>query len=50
LIIGNKNEFCTLSILGNETEARKSGKESHPSRVLFIGPRKRLEDYYALRA
>jgi hypothetical protein len=25
-----------------------SGKEPHPSRVLFIGPSKRLNDYYAL--
>jgi hypothetical protein len=28
----------------------RSGKESHPSRVLFIGLRKRLNDYYAPRA
>jgi hypothetical protein len=27
----------------------KSGKEPHPPRVLFIGPSKRLNDYYAPR-
>jgi hypothetical protein len=26
-----------------------SGKEPHPSRVLYIGPSKRLNDYYAPR-
>jgi hypothetical protein len=28
----------------------KSDKESHPSRALYIGPSKRLNDYYASRA
>jgi hypothetical protein len=27
-----------------------SGKEPHPSRDLYIGPNKRLNDYYAPRA
>jgi hypothetical protein len=27
-----------------------SGKEPQPSRVLYIGPSKRLNDYYAPRA
>jgi hypothetical protein len=27
-----------------------SGKKLHPSRVLYIGPSKRLNDYYAPRA
>jgi hypothetical protein len=26
-----------------------SGKESHPSRMLYIGPSKRLNDYYGSR-
>jgi hypothetical protein len=37
----------TLSIVKMKLE---SGKEPHPFRVLFIGPSKRLNDYYALRA
>jgi hypothetical protein len=40
---------ATLSNLENENEARRSGKEPHPSRVLFIGSNKRLNDYYATR-
>jgi hypothetical protein len=28
----------------------RSGKESHPSRVLYIGSNRRLNDYYAPRA
>jgi hypothetical protein len=28
----------------------ESGKELYPSRVLYIGPSKRLNDYYAPRA
>jgi hypothetical protein len=28
----------------------ESGNESHPSRVLYIGSNKRLNDYYAPRA
>jgi hypothetical protein len=27
-----------------------SGKEPQPSRILYIGPSKRLNDYYAPRA
>jgi hypothetical protein len=30
-----------------QNDSRKSGKESHPSSVLFIVPSKRLKDYYA---
>jgi hypothetical protein len=33
--------------LGNANEAMRSGKEAHPSRVLFICRSKRLKDYYA---
>jgi hypothetical protein len=30
-----------------QNKNRKSGKESHPTRVLFIGPSKTLKDYNA---
>jgi hypothetical protein len=33
--------------LGNGNENMRSGKEPHPSRVLFICPSKRLKDHYA---
>jgi hypothetical protein len=51
LIIGTRKLVDgSLSNLENENEARRSGKELHPSRVLFIGSSKRLKDYYAPRA
>jgi hypothetical protein len=49
LIIGIKtSSWITLSKLRSANENRRSGKEPHPSRVLFIGRNKRLKDYYAL--
>jgi hypothetical protein len=49
LIIGIKiSSWLTLSKLRSANENRRSGKEPHPSRVLFIGRNKRLKDYYAL--
>jgi hypothetical protein len=33
----------------NVKMALRIGKESHPSRVLYIGPNKRINDYYAPR-
>jgi hypothetical protein len=38
------------SNLGMQKMKVGSGKEPHPSRVLYIGPNKRLNDYYAPRA
>jgi hypothetical protein len=49
LIIGIKN--CSLHINPNlemQSDGRRSGTEPHPSRVLFIGPSKRLKDYYTI--
>jgi hypothetical protein len=50
LIIRNKDlVYDSLSNLENKNKARRSGKESQPSKVLFISPSKRLKDYYAPR-
>jgi hypothetical protein len=47
LISGMKNEFLTHFYSRNYEMKLGSGKEPHLSRVLYIGPRKRLNDYYA---
>jgi hypothetical protein len=48
LIIGMEIRFLAHSLqLENGNENVRSGKEPYPSTVLFIGPSKRLKDYYA---
>jgi hypothetical protein len=49
-LIGMKNIFLTHFYTTNAKMKLGSGKESQPSRVLYIGPSKRLNDYYAPRA
>jgi hypothetical protein len=45
LITENENSVHgSLSNLENENEVRRSGKEPHPSNVLFICPSKILKD------
>jgi hypothetical protein len=48
LISGMKNEFLTHFYSKNYEMKLESGNEPHLSRVLYIGPSKRLNDYYAL--
>jgi hypothetical protein len=43
----NINEFLAHFYSRKYEMILESGKEPHPPRVLFIGPRKRLNDYYA---
>jgi hypothetical protein len=43
-----KNEFLTHFYSKNYEMKLESGNEPHLSRVLYIGPSKRLNDYYAL--
>jgi hypothetical protein len=45
-----KSSSWHTSTLSNAKIKLGSGKELHPSRVLYIGPSKRLNDYYAPRA
>jgi hypothetical protein len=42
-----KIEFLAHFYSRNAKIKLGSGKEPHPSRVLYIGPNKRLNDYYA---
>jgi hypothetical protein len=50
LIIAIKIELLSLYKLGNENKNTRSGKKLLPSRILFIGTSKKLNDYYAPRA
>jgi hypothetical protein len=50
LIIGMEMSFWHTSTLANTKMKLGSGKEPQPSRVLYIGPSKRLNDYSAPRA
>jgi hypothetical protein len=45
-LIGNRKLSSWLTKLNLEIgmKVRRTGKESHPSRVLFIGPSKTLKD------
>jgi hypothetical protein len=45
----NENEFLARFYSRKYKMKLRSGKEPHPSRVLYIGPNKRLNDYYAPR-
>ncbi len=49
-LIENKNVFLAHFYTTNARMKLGSGKELQPSRVLYIGPSKRLNDYYAPRA
>jgi hypothetical protein len=49
-LIGNENVFLTHFYTTNVRMKLRSGKEPQPSRVLYIGSSKRLNDYYAPRA
>jgi hypothetical protein len=51
-LIGIKTKSCPwhTSTLGTMKMKLGSGKEPQPSRILYIGPSKRLNDYYAPRA
>jgi hypothetical protein len=48
--IGNENVFLAHFYTTIARMKLESGKEPQPSRVLYIGPSKRLNDYYAHRA
>jgi hypothetical protein len=50
LIIGMKIEFLAHFYSKKYELKLGSGKELHPYRVIYIGPCKRLNDYYAPRA
>jgi hypothetical protein len=50
LIIGMEIEFLSHFYYSKYEIKLGSGKEPHPSRILFIGPSKRLNDYNAPRA
>jgi hypothetical protein len=47
-LIGIKNKFLTHLYSRKYEMKLGSGKEPQPSRLLYIGPSKRLNDYYAL--
>jgi hypothetical protein len=49
-LIGMKNIFLAHFYTTNAKIKLGSGKEPQLSRVLYIGPNKRLNDYYAPRA
>jgi hypothetical protein len=49
-LIGMKNRFLAHFYSRNSKIKFRSGKEPQPSRILYIGPSKRLNDYYAPRA
>jgi hypothetical protein len=49
-LIGNENVFLAHFYTTNARMKLGSGKEPQPSRVLYTGPSKRLNDYYAPRA
>jgi hypothetical protein len=48
-LIENENVFLAHFYTTNARMKLGSGKEPQPSRVLYIGPSKRLNDYYASR-
>jgi hypothetical protein len=50
MIIGMKIGFLTHFYARKYEMKLGSDKEPYPSRVLFIGPIKRINDYYAPRA
>jgi hypothetical protein len=50
LIIAMKIEFLSHFYSRKCKIKLGSGKEAHPSRVIYIGPNKRLNDYCAPRA
>jgi hypothetical protein len=49
-LIGNENVFLAHFYTTNVRMKLGSGKEPQPSRVLYIGLSKRLNDHYAPRA
>jgi hypothetical protein len=49
MIIRIKNEFLTHFYSTDVKIKLESGKEPQPSKVLYICPSKRLNDYYVFR-
>jgi hypothetical protein len=50
LLEWKSSSWLILFIIGNAKWKRRSGKEPHPSRVIFIGLSKRLKDFNASSA